>query len=148
MNTVKEIVAEHGHESSRLLEMLRCLQSPTNYLSEEAIVGVAKELNVPISHVYGVASFYSMYSTKPRGKYIIRFCESAPCHIEGAAEVLEAVQDQLQIAVNETTTDGKFSLELTSCLGVCGVAPAMMVNSTVYGNLTPEKAKKILAATE
>ncbi len=148
LSTVKQVVTEHEHQPSRLLEILRCLQTSTNYLAEETIIQVAKELDVPISQVYGVATFYSMYSTKPRGKYVIRFCESAPCHIEGAAEVLAAIQGILGVDVDETTDNGKFSLELTSCLGVCGVAPAMMINSTVYGNLTPKKVQEVLMTLE
>ena len=102
------------------------------------------KLHVSESHTYGVATFYSMLSTKKKGTYLVKICESAPCHVVGGRDVIKAIQDALGIGAGETSEDGKFSLEMVSCLGVCGVGPVMMVNSDVYGNLTPEKAVEIL----
>ena len=92
----------------------------------------------------GTASFYTMYSFDPRGKYVIRVCESPPCHILGAQTIFKAIETKLGIKEGETTKDGFFTLEGTSCLGVCSVAPAMMINDEVYGNLDEEKIGKIL----
>jgi len=97
-----------------------------------------------VSYVEGVASFYSMFSLKPSGRYVIRLCDSPPCHLVGSKSLLEYLEKKLKIKVGETTPDRLFTLELTSCLGVCAVAPAMMINDEVYGNLTFEKIDKIL----
>ncbi|MDI6868910.1 MAG: NAD(P)H-dependent oxidoreductase subunit E [Coprothermobacterota bacterium] len=129
-----------------LLSLLHALQrsNPQNYLEEEDLKLAANYLSLPLSFVSSVATFYSMFSLKPRGKYIVRICESPPCHLVGAESIIDAVSNFLGIKVGETTPDGLFTLELSSCLGVCGVAPAMMVNEEVYGNLTPEKVRSVL----
>ncbi len=145
MASASQLAKAYNYEQHMLLEILRELQKDANYLTEQNLKDVAHELNLPFSHVYGVASFYSLYSTKPRGQNIIRLCENAPCHIDGAQKVLAALEQELGVAVGQTTGDGKFTLELTSCLGVCAVGPAMMINSVVYGHLTPEKVAHILA---
>ena len=142
---VAETVQNYGGQEERLLEILKDLQAADNFLSKDMIIDVARELDIPVSRVYGVATFYSLYATKPRGKNIIRMCENAPCHVEGAQDVIEAFQSALGIKINQTTPDNEFSLELTSCLGICSVAPVAMINSTVYGNLTPNKVAQILA---
>lgn len=129
-----------------LLSLLHALQrsNPQNYLEEEDLNLAANYLSLPLSFVSSVATFYSMFSLKPRGKYIVRICESPPCHLVGAESIIDTVSNFLGIKVGETTPDGLFTLELSSCLGVCGVAPAMMVNEEVYGNLTPEKVRSVL----
>ncbi|MGB9834470.1 MAG: NAD(P)H-dependent oxidoreductase subunit E [bacterium] len=129
-----------------LLSLLHALQrsNPQNYLEEEDLKLAANYLSLPLSFVSSVATFYSMFSLKPRGKYIVRICESPPCHLVGAESIIDTVSNFLGIKVGETTPDGLFTLELSSCLGVCGVAPAMMVNEEVYGNLTPEKVRSVL----
>jgi NADH-quinone oxidoreductase E subunit len=115
-----------------------------NYLPEEAVRRLAEGLRLPVNQVFGVATFYTMFSVKPRGENIIRVCESPPCHLIGAQSIIEILEDELGIGIGETTSDGRFTLELTSCLGVCAVAPAMMVNGEVYGNLTRDKIPEIL----
>jgi NADH-quinone oxidoreductase E subunit len=115
-----------------------------NHLPEEALRQLAEGLGVPVNQVFGVATFYTMFSVRPRGENIIRVCESPPCHLMHAQSIIEILEDELGIRVGETTSDGRFTLELTSCLGVCAVAPAMMVNGEVYGNLTRDKIPEIL----
>jgi NADH-quinone oxidoreductase E subunit len=115
-----------------------------NYLPEEAVRQLAEGLRIPVNQVFGVATFYTMFSMRPRGENIIRVCESPPCHLIGAQSIIEILEDELGIGIGETTSDGCFTLELTSCLGVCAVAPAMMVNGEVYGNLTRDKIPEIL----
>jgi len=129
-----------------LLYILHDLQdnNPRKYLSSEDIEICADYLNVPYSHVHSVAGFYTMFSMKPRGRNIIRLCESPPCHLMGSKSLLEYLKKSLNVDVGGTTKDGIFTLELTSCLGVCGVAPAMMLNEEMYGNLTPERVDEIL----
>ena len=117
-----------------------------NWLPLEALQLVAQGLDVPYPYLYGVLSFYTMFSTQPRGKYLIRMCESPPCHILGADNLLEVVKDELGIEeIGETTNDGLFTLEQTACLGVCEVSPVMQINEVVFGRLNPERLKNILA---
>ena len=104
-----------------------------------------RTLNVPGSDIFGVMSFYSMYTWRPKGKYVIRFCESPPCHILDSDNLLEFTRAELGVPLHHTTKDGLFTLEKTACLGVCEVAPAMQINEVVHGNLTRDKIKQILA---
>ena len=131
---------------SNILYIMHDLQdnNPERYLAKEDIEVCADYLNVPYSYVHSVASFYTMFSLKPRGRNIIRLCESPPCHLMGAHSLLEYLKGSLKVDVGGTTKDGIFTLELTSCLGACGVAPAMMLNEEMFGNLTPEKVDFIL----
>ncbi len=115
------------------------------YLPGEALDEISRLLRVPKSQLFSVASFYRMLSTKPRGKHVIQFCESAPCHVAGGREVWEAVKETLKIDEDETTPDGKWTLITTSCLGVCGVGPVMMIDDDVYGNVDPKQVPSILA---
>lgn len=142
-----EIVRRFPRERDRLLSILHELQraNPRNYLTGEDLRLVADYLSLPLSAVHDAVTFYSMFSLVPRGKHIIRLCESPPCHLAGSWSLLSALRGELGIDVGETTPDGLFTLELTSCLGVCGVAPAMMIDEEVYGNLTPERLRDILA---
>ncbi|MCD8330989.1 MAG: NAD(P)H-dependent oxidoreductase subunit E, partial [Oscillospiraceae bacterium] len=94
--------------------------------------------------VYNFITFYAMLSTKPHGKYTIRMCKSISCHVSGAADIIRAVEDQLHLKPGETTEDGRFTLELCPCLGLCDSAPAMMINRKVYGNLTPDSVRAII----
>ncbi len=144
--TTKEIVKKYGNKRENLLQILHDVQNqnPNNYICKEAIYELSKEMDIPVSGIKGTASFYTMFSFTPRGKYIIRVCESPPCHILGAQTIFEAIESKLGIKVGETTDDGLFTLEGTSCLGICGVAPAMMINDEAYGNLNEKKICKIL----
>lgn len=143
---VKEIIKKHGNKRENLLQILHDIQNQSyqNYISEENIKTLSEEMKIPVSDIKGTASFYSMYSFIPRGKYIIRICESPPCHILGAQTIFNAVEKKLGIKEGETTKDNLFTLEATSCLGICGVAPAMMINDEAYGNLDEKKINEIL----
>jgi NADH-quinone oxidoreductase subunit E len=149
LDKVKEIVEkvkqETLEEGDILINTLHAIQDYyNNFVPPEAAEEVAKLLNIPVSRVYEVLSFYSMFSIKPRGKYVIRVCKSLPCHVTGGREVMEALKNKLGIEIGETTTDGMFTLETTSCLGLCGVAPVIMINDQSFGNLTPEKIDEII----
>lgn len=142
---IKEIIQRYRGVSGGLIPALHELQRLCgNYLPEEAVKRLADGLNVPFSQAYGVTTFYTMFSAAPRGQNIIRACESPPCHLMGAESIIEILKDELGIKVGEATPDGRFTLELTSCIGVCGVAPAIMINEEVYGNLTRDKIPEIL----
>jgi len=116
-----------------------------NWLPMEALKLISEGMDIPYAYLYGVMSFYTMFSPTPRGKYIIRMCESPPCHILGADNLLEALKAELGIKAGETTSDGLFTLEHTACLGVCEVSPAMQINEVVFGRLTVERIKNIIS---
>ena len=142
----KEICSKYAPTKDNLIYILHEIQDthPQHYISEDAVDAVAKYLNVPPNHIYGVLTFYTMYSTSPRGKNIIRLCESPPCYIKGSDNILRKLKVLLGVETGETTKDGLFTLELCACLGVCGNAPVMMINDDVYGDLTEEKVEEII----
>lgn len=143
-SVVQEILVRHGKGGS-LVAILKEVQDKCAYLSEDAMIDVARGLNVPVSEVYEVATFYSFLSPWPLGDNVIRICKSTPCFLKNCDTVVKAVEKELGISIGETTEDGKFSLQLTNCIGACDMAPAMMVNKETYGNLTPEKVARILS---
>ncbi len=142
----REILKRYEPKLDNLLYILHDIQDANqyNYVTEDDLMDVAEYLNVPYSKVYGTATFYSMYSQKPRGQHVIRLCDSPPCHLMGSVSILDTLKKQLSIEVGQTTPDLMFTLETAECLGVCGVAPAMMIDETVYGNLTPKKIERII----
>jgi len=118
------------------------------FIPAEALELISERIHIPESRVYSVASFYRMLSTKPTGRHVIKFCESAPCHVAGGREVWNALLKELMIQPGETSPDGKWTLKTTSCLGVCAVGPVMMVDDDIYGNLTPGQIPDILEKYE
>jgi len=141
---VAEVLARHGREPEALVDTLRDLNSTFGYLPRPALDQVAQACGLAPSQIYGVASFYSLLSTAPRGKHIIRCCVSPPCYLSGSREIIEALEECLGIEMGDTTKDGEFTLEGVSCLGLCGVGPAMTIDDLVYGRLTPERVNDIL----
>jgi NADH-quinone oxidoreductase subunit E len=146
--TVRQIVRKRGKARENLLTMLHDLQqsSDDNSLFRKDLEELAEILGMSVSEIVGTATFYSMFSLKPRGRHIIRLCESPPCYIMGEENLRAAIREQLGIDFGETTADRCFTLEPSSCLGACGVAPVMMVDDETYGNLTREKVGQILDA--
>jgi NADH-quinone oxidoreductase E subunit len=144
MSQIGEGNSPQGQEKKDLLVLLECEQSRSGYLSRELMAELAASLGLSISEVYGVASFYSFLSVKPRGRNVIRICKSLPCYLKNAQTIIDSVQKKLGIRPGETTADGRFSFELTNCIGACDRAPAMMINNDVHVDLTPRKIAKIL----
>jgi NADH-quinone oxidoreductase subunit E len=140
------ILKKYEPRLDNILYILHDLQNNNtrHYVAREDIQSCAEYLGMPYSYVHGVATFYTMFSLAPRGRHIIRLCESPPCHLMGSSSVLDYLRESLNIGVGETTDDGLFTLELTSCLGICAVAPAVMINDEMFGKLTPEKIDTIL----
>lgn len=145
MEKIADIIASYKEVPGGLIEAFHAIQTEYSYLPEEALKEAAKAFNLPLSKVYGVATFYSYLSVNSRGKNVIRVCASAPCHIQGAAEVVAAMEKELGIKLGQTTADGKFALEATECVGACQMTPVITINSKPYGDLTPEKIPAILA---
>ncbi len=148
MNKAREKLPIQGKGQEDLLELLKEAQNRSGYLSEKTIVKIAKSLDIPISDVYGVATFYSFLSTKPQGKNIIRVCKSLPCFLKNSETIIKSVEEELGIKPGETTHDGKFAFQLTNCIGACDKAPAMLINNDVYTDLTPRKISQILKTCE
>lgn len=143
---VQAIVERNGKSQKSLIAILLEIQeaSGKNYVSKEWADIVARELNISISVVYDVLTFYAMFSTEPKGKYVIELCKSAACHVNNSKHVVELFEKSLGIKMGETTDDGLFTLQYTSCIGACNVSPSMKIGEKVYGNLDENKIKDIL----
>ena len=127
-----------------LLGLLREAQDKFGYVPEEVMAELAESLEIPINEVYGVASFYSFLSTKPLGRNVIRICQSLPCYLKHCQTIIETVEKELGIKPGETTPDGRFSFQLTNCIGLCDRAPAMLINHDAHVDLTSGKIAQIL----
>jgi NADH-quinone oxidoreductase subunit E len=114
------------------------------YIPRAEIERIARVEKLPPAKIFGAATFYSLFSTQPRGEHIVRFCEDAPCHVAGGRAVLEAIRAELGLEPGQTSADGRWTFEMTSCLGVCGVGPVMMIDDDVFGNVTPQRVTEIL----
>jgi NADH-quinone oxidoreductase subunit F len=144
--TIKAAIEKYGNEREHLMLILRDLErkSGKNVLEPATLRQVAEFMRLPESSLAGFVDFYTMFKTKPRAKFVIRACKSGPCHVMGSTNVFAAVKKKLGILPGEATADGLFYLEACECLGVCSVAPAMMVNYDIHGNLTPKRIASIL----
>ena len=152
---VKAAIEEHGATREAMIPILSEVNQAFGYIPPEAYDEIRRQLHNPgngvlvtDSQLYALASFYHMLSTEPLGKHVIRFCESAPCHVVGGRELLQALKDALKLQPGETSADKHWSLLTTSCLGICGVGPVILVDDDVYGNVTPEQLPEILAKYE
>jgi NADH:ubiquinone oxidoreductase subunit E len=137
-------VASRNKAPQNLLIALVEAQNRFGYLPQETMVELAESLNVPVNDVYGVASFYSFLTIRPRGRNVIRICKSLPCYLKNGLSIVETVQKEIGIRPGGTTPDGRFSFELTNCIGLCDRAPAMLINSDPHVDLTPRKISQIL----
>lgn len=138
-------ISENLDVQGVLIPVMQKAQELFGYLSFETMELISERLDVPVSEIYGVATFYALFSLKPKGEYIISVCTGTACYVKGAQAVLDEVKKQLGIESGETTEDGKFSIQDTRCLGCCGLAPVMTINNDVYGRLDPADVKDILA---
>ena len=142
---VNEVVQQYGASRDELIPILNEINRKVGFLPNGVLEMVSKQLKLPQSKVLSVATFYQMLSTKPRGRHVIQFCESAPCHVTGGRQVWERLQEELNIKAGETTEDDKWSLITVSCLGVCGVGPVVVIDEDLYGNVTPDQLPEILS---
>jgi NADH:ubiquinone oxidoreductase subunit E len=142
---ISDVVRAFEREVGNLIPILHALQKEFGYLSPEAMEEAASWLAIPASEVYGTATFYTLFSTVPVGTHMVRICDSTPCHIEGAKAIEKAIEADLGVSAGGTTEDGVFTFQVVSCFGLCGVAPAIMIDEDVYGNLTPEMIPGILS---
>ena len=141
---IEKILTEYRGERQALLPALHLVQEREGHISEEVISYLASRLVLPSVDVYGMVTFYTLFSLKKEGKNVIRVCVSLPCYLKGSNQILETLKKELGIKEYETTSDKRFTLEPVSCLGLCDQSPAMMINDEVYGNLTKRKVKEII----
>jgi NADH-quinone oxidoreductase subunit E len=141
----KKIWENYSPDQRHTLAILQDIQKAYRYLPEEVLQEVAEYLDIPMSKVYSMATFYKALSLKPKGKYVVKVCDGTACHIRGSGEVMEALQSELQIKIGETTQDNLFSIEVVNCLGACALAPVIMVNDTYYGKMNRTKVIEVIA---
>lgn len=145
INAIKEIAKSFGNKGGEVINVLHQVQGKFGYLPAEVQEVVAQELNIPVSRVYGIVSFYSFFTMEPKGKHPIDVCLGTACYVRGAEKVLDAFKRELNVEIGKCTADGKFSLNTLRCVGACGLAPVAMINEKVYGRLTPDMVPGILA---
>ena len=142
---VDRILDNHPRSELSTIAILQDIQEHYHYLPREVFPYVAKAIGVGEARLYGVATFYENFSLEPKGKYVIRCCDGTACHVRGSIPILERLRQELGLVGGKKTTDDlNFTVETVSCLGACGLAPAMTVNGTVYGAMTPDKASELL----
>jgi NADH-quinone oxidoreductase subunit E len=135
------ILDHHARRASSLIPILQAIQHEYHYLPEEVLTFVATSLGVPAARVFGVATFYAHFALEPKGKHVIRMCDGTACHVKQSIPVLNALRQKLGTSENcKTTPDMLFTVETVACLGACGLAPAMVIDEQVHGQMTPERA--------
>lgn len=147
-NETKEILNEYKQDKDNLIQILNEVQDKFGYIPEKAQVEISEYLHIPMAEIYGVITFYSRFTLKPKGKYHIAICLGTACYVKGSEKILDRVKDRLKIEVGETTKDGKYSLEATRCIGACGLAPVFTVNGEVYGKATVKMIDEVLDKLE
>ena len=152
---IQEAIEKHGMKRDALIPILSEINRALGYIPANAIQEVREQLQEQDGHVYvskgqlfGLASFYDMLSTKPRGRHVIKFCENAPCHVVGGKAVWDSLCEALDLKNGETTPDKKWTLVTTSCLGLCSVGPVVLIDDDLYGNVDPDQIDEILGRYE
>ncbi len=141
---VDEIIDRYPAQPSVLIQLLLDIQSECNWIPKEVIQSVSERLQIPVSQIYRVASFYKAMSLMPRGKHVINVCLGTACHVRGGPRIIDKVEESLGIKTGETTQDMKFTLERVNCLGCCALGPVMVVDKDYHGKMTPVKVKEVL----
>ena len=141
---LREVIEAHKGQPGATMPVLQAAQEIFGYLPEEVQIIIAEGLDIPLSEIYGVVSFYAQFSVNPKGKYQISVCLGTACYVKGSGDILTAVEQHLGIKSGGITPDGKFSLDACRCIGACGLAPVMMINDDVYGRLTTNQVAGIL----
>lgn len=141
---LEKVLAEHKGKKGALIPVLQKAQDIYGYLPTEVLKEISKNLQIPVSNIYGVVTFYAQFHLKPRGRNIIRVCLGTACHVRGGAKIAEAVTNAVGIKDGETSEDLRYTFESVACLGACGLAPVMMINDDTHGRLTPDIVKSLL----
>lgn len=141
---MQEILQKYNKDKDNLIQILNEVQEYYGYVPEKSQLEISEYLDIPMAEIYGVITFYSRFTLKPKGKYHIAVCLGTACFVKGSEKIIDRVKERLGIEVGETTKDGKFSLEATRCVGACGLAPVFTVNDEVYGKATVKMIDEIL----
>ncbi|MDD3927188.1 MAG: NADH-quinone oxidoreductase subunit NuoE [bacterium] len=142
---VNEIIGKHGKDPSNLIAILQDVQEEYRYLPEEIMTYISTVMEIHPSAVYGVATFYAQFSLEPKGKHVIKVCDGTACHVRNSQWIIDGLREHLRLKQGVTTTkDMLFTVETVACIGACALAPAMMVDEEIYGQLTPDKVKEIV----
>ena len=144
-NYITELVDKHGRGRTSLMPILQGVIEKKNFISDQDMTEIAKELDLSAAQVYGTATFYAFLETQPRGQYVIRVCKTITCDMHGKKTVVQTIEDMLKIKVGETTPNKKFTLMETNCLGWCHEGPAMLINEKPFSGLTTEKVHDIIS---
>ena len=147
LEPLNKIIEEYTGQAGTLIPILQKAQDIYGYLPPEALNWISEKTGIPLSQIYGVATFYSQFYLTRRGKHIIRQCDGTACHVRGAGKITDTIQNQLGIQAGETSPDYKYTFEVVYCLGACGLAPVAVVDNKVVGRLVPEKMAQILKET-
>jgi len=145
---LEKVFAEYRGKKGALIPVLQKAQDIYGYLPIEVLKDISRSLQIPVSKIYGVVTFYAQFHLKPRGRNIIRVCLGTACHVRGGSKISEAVTKAVGIKDGETTEDLRYTFESVACLGACGLAPVMMVNDETHGRLTPDMVKGLLEKYE
>jgi NADH-quinone oxidoreductase subunit E len=142
--TVKDIIKKYDGDKTAMIAILQDVQEECRYLPKEALSSISKKMDVPLTRIYEIATFYNAFSLKPRGKYLVEVCAGTACHVQGAARLMDRLERDLSIECGETTQDKTFTLEEVRCLGCCSLAPVLRIGADVHPNLTQDEIPKIL----
>lgn len=145
LGTIDEVLTEEQKRMAVLIHAFHKIQKENNYLPEDALRALSKDLRIPLSTIYSVASFYKQFYFTPRGKNVVCVCVGTACHVRGASEVVNKLEDAFNIKSGETTKDLSVTLETVGCVGCCGLAPVVVVNQEIVGDVTPNKINNIIA---
>jgi len=145
LKQIAEVIAKYEAKPSNLIMILHAAQGIYGYLSFDVQKFIADKLKMPVSEVSGVVSFYSFFSTEPKGEHTIMVCMGTACYVRGGKKLVDAIQKRLDVEVDGTTEDGKFTLSRARCIGACGLAPTMMIDNTVHKSVNPNKIESILS---
>ena len=145
---MKEILEKYVQDKSNLIQVLNDVQNYYGYIPVKAQKAISEYLDIPMAEIYGVITFYSRFTTSPKGKYNIAVCLGTACFVKGSQSILDRLKERLKISGGETTPDGKFSIDEVRCVGACGLAPVFMVNDEVYGNATVKMVDEVLDKLE
>ena len=146
LEKVDEIIDRYPAKQRVLIQLLLDLQSEFNWIPKEAVMRISEKLQIPLSQIYRVASFYKAMGLTPRGRHVVNVCLGTACHVRGGARVMDKAEEALKIRAGETTQDMKFTLERVNCLGCCALGPVVVVDKDYHGKLTPTKVKEVLGS--
>lgn len=145
LSAAEHVLANYSHDRANLIPIMQDMQAQYKYLPREVLEKIAQHLQVSISKIYGVATFYENFSLEAKGKYVLRVCDGTACHVRKSTEILKTIYSELGLSEKKHTTDDmRFTLETVSCLGACGLAPVMVVNDEVHPSMTVDKVKALL----